>query len=126
MKLYVRRLFGDRSALPDEGYLAAANDFIRIYRDPAARMAFFDTLRHLVTEPPRRFWGLMRRVRVPVLVVWGTADRLVPVRLAARLADALPVAETVLLDGVGHVPQFEAPDDVIRETVRFLGGVDPW
>ena len=126
MQRYVRRLFGDPSVLPEEGYLAAADDFIRIYRDPAARMAFFDTLRHLVTESPRRFWGLMRRVRVPALVVWGTADRLVPVRLATRLAEALPVAETVLLDGVGHVPQFEAPDDVVREAIRFLDGVDPW
>lgn len=117
----VRRLFGDPAALPDEAYLAAADEFIRVYRDPAARMAFLDSLRHLITEPARGLWGRVRKIRVPALVIWGTADRLVPVRLAARLGEALPSAEVMLLPGVGHVPQFEAPDEVRAALLRFLG-----
>jgi pimeloyl-ACP methyl ester carboxylesterase len=123
MQLAVRRLFANPDALPEEGYLAAADEFIRVYRDAAARMAFFDSLRHLVTEPSKAFWGRVRRIRVPALVLWGTADRLVPVRLAPRLADALPEAELVILPEVGHVPQFEVPDDVNREVGRFLLGL---
>ncbi|MBI4261171.1 MAG: alpha/beta fold hydrolase [Actinobacteria bacterium] len=126
MMLAIRRLFGDPSVLPEDGYAAGADEFIRVYRDPAARMAFFDSLRHILTESPKPFWPLMRRVRVPTLIVWGTRDRLVPVRLASRLHDALPSAELTLLPGVGHVPQFEAPIDTNRELVRFLGSVPPW
>lgn len=120
IQMAVRRLFGNPAALPEDGYRAAADEFIRVYRYPAARMAFLDSLRHLVTEPPKAFWARMRRIRLPALVMWGTADRLVPVRLASRLADALPDAELALLPEVGHVPQFEVPDDVNRELGEFL------
>lgn len=120
MQLVVRRLFADPGRLPEGGYLAAADEFIRVYREPAARMAFLDSLRHLVTEPARPFWARIRRVRVPVLILWGGKDRLVPVRLAAKLADALPGAELVVLPGVGHVPQFEVPEETTAALAGFL------
>jgi pimeloyl-ACP methyl ester carboxylesterase/putative sterol carrier protein len=124
MQVAVRRLFGDPSVLPDEGYQAAADEFIRVYRDPAARMAFFGSLRHLVTEAPKPFWAQMRKVRVPALLVWGTADRLVPVRLAPRLAEAMPRSELMVLDGAGHVPQFEATEAVLERMVPFVTSLD--
>jgi pimeloyl-ACP methyl ester carboxylesterase/putative sterol carrier protein len=124
MKAAVRRLMGDPSRLPPAGYDAAAEEFIRIYRAPEARMAFFDSLRHLLIDPPRPFWARMRHVRVPTLIVWGTEDRLVPVRLAPRLADTLPRAELQVLSGVGHVPQFEAPEETTTAVVRFLAGLE--
>jgi pimeloyl-ACP methyl ester carboxylesterase len=125
MQPAIRRLFGNAKALPDAGYAAAADEFVRVYRDPAARVAFFDSLRHLVSEPARPFWARMRRIRVPALVLWGTRDRLVPVRLASRLADTLPAAEMILLPGVGHVPQFEAPAETTGALARFLAAVEP-
>jgi pimeloyl-ACP methyl ester carboxylesterase len=122
MRAAVRRLMGDPSRLPPAGYDAAAEEFIRIYRAPEARMAFFDSLRHLLIEPSRPFWARMRHVRVPTLIVWGTEDRLVPVRLARRLADTLPRAELLVLPGVGHVPQFEAQEETITAVAGFLAG----
>ena len=64
-------LLADPSRLPQAGIQAAAEEFIRIYRDPRARLAFVDSLRHILTEQPKPFWGRMRRVRVPALVVWS-------------------------------------------------------
>jgi len=89
-----------------------------------ARMAFLDSLRHILTEPPRPFWGRVRRVRVPALVVWGEEDRLVPVRLAHRLARELPQAELLVLPRVGHVPQFEAPEETGGAILRFLASIE--
>jgi pimeloyl-ACP methyl ester carboxylesterase len=120
MRLAIKRLVADPSRLPEGGLQAASEEFIRIYREPVARMAFFDSLRHLLTEQPRPFWGHMRRVRVPALVIWGREDRLVPVRLAYKLADALPRGELMVLPGVGHVPQFEAPEETNGAILRFL------
>jgi pimeloyl-ACP methyl ester carboxylesterase len=120
MKRAVRRLMADPSRLPNDGFDAAAGEFIRIYRNPAARMAFFDSLRHILIEPPRPFWARMSRVRVPALVIWGEDDRLVPVRLAYKLKDALPGAELLVLPKVGHVPQFEAPEETAGTLLRFL------
>ncbi len=123
MKVAIRRLMGDPSKLPDAGYDGAAEEFIRIYRTPEARMAFFDSLRHLLTESPRPFWARMRHVRVPVQIVWGTADRLVPVRLAPKLAAELPDAELLVLPRVGHVPQFEATEATNAALTRFIAGL---
>jgi pimeloyl-ACP methyl ester carboxylesterase/putative sterol carrier protein len=124
MKAAVRRLLGDPSKLPESAYQASAEEFIRIYRSPQARMAFFDSLRHLLTEPPKPFWAHMRRVRVPVQIVWGTSDRLVPVRLAPKLAGELPDAQLLVLPRVGHVPQFEATEQTTKALTTFIAGLE--
>jgi fermentation-respiration switch protein FrsA (DUF1100 family) len=47
--------------------------------------------------------ALMPRVRVPVLVIHGTADEVVPFRLGRRLYDLAPGPKTFLaIDGGGH------------------------
>jgi pimeloyl-ACP methyl ester carboxylesterase len=53
------------------------------------------------------------RIRVPVTVIWGDADRLCMVEGADELAGALPQAKIEILEGVGHSPQIEAPDVVV-------------
>jgi pimeloyl-ACP methyl ester carboxylesterase len=56
----------------------------------------------------------------PVRVVWGTGDRLLPWPGAAEgLRRALPGADWVELDGVGHHPQLEAP----LETAELVLGL---
>jgi pimeloyl-ACP methyl ester carboxylesterase len=125
MRLAIRRLLADPSAVPEAGIHGAADEFIRIYRDPLARMAFLDSLRHILTEAPRPFWGRVRRVRTPALVIWGEDDRLVPVRLAHRLARDLAHAELLVLPRVGHVPQFEAPEETNGAILGFLSALTP-
>ena len=55
---------------------------------------------------------MMASVRVPVLLVGGEADRLVPVAAIRQAAARNPGWETVILPGVGHTPQLEVPDAV--------------
>ncbi len=62
----------------------------------------------------------LARIRCPVLIVWGAADRFLPARHAARAARAIPTARSVLLGGIGHSPNWEAPAEVLREIDAFL------
>ena len=63
-------------------------------------------------------------VECPVLVVMGTADpdwvdpRAEGEKVVADLPDGL--GELVVLDGVGHYPHVEAPDEVLALTLPFL------
>lgn len=66
-----------------------------------------------------RYGGVMRRVRVPVLLVHGSEDRLVARAAADAVAAAHPAWEYVVLDGIGHTPQLEAPEE-------FLAVVEGW
>jgi pimeloyl-ACP methyl ester carboxylesterase len=123
MEAALRRLFAHPDRLQPEALATAAEEFIRVYADPRARTAFLASLRQVVTERPGPFWGSMRRVRQPALVVVGDRDRLVPTRLGIRLAEQLPDAELVILSEVGHVPQFEAIDDTLAAITRFVDRV---
>jgi pimeloyl-ACP methyl ester carboxylesterase/putative sterol carrier protein len=120
MEAAVRGLFAHPERLPKEAIAAAADEFIRIYSGPAARLAFASSLRHLVTERPGPFWASMRRVRQPSLVVFGDRDRLVPARFGAELAAHLHDCELHFLHEVGHVPQFEATEQTVRLLSPFL------
>lgn len=59
-----------------------------------------------------------RRISVPTLIVHGAADAIVPVEHARSLAELIPDAELVVLDGVGHVPTMTRPNDVVAAICR--------
>jgi 3-oxoadipate enol-lactonase len=68
--------------------------------------------------------GLLPGIDVPVLVVAGVDDQVVPRAEARALADALPNGELVTLDGTGHLPAFEWPGELARRLLRFLEDVE--
>ena len=71
------------------------------------------------------YWEMMASVRVPVLLIGGEADRLVPAASMRQAAARNPRWETVMLPGVGHTPQLEAPDNVIAAVRDWLGSTTP-
>jgi len=69
----------------------------------------------------RRFHAAMlRNIAVPVLLLHGDADRLVPVSSARATAKANPTWRFVIARGVGHVPQLEAPGWTISQILGWL------
>jgi 2-hydroxy-6-oxonona-2,4-dienedioate hydrolase len=68
--------------------------------------------------------GTLGRADMPVLIVWGKQDRLIPVAYAAGLKAEFPRAEIRVLDGCGHVPMADCPEAFDREVVPFLAGGD--
>jgi pimeloyl-ACP methyl ester carboxylesterase/putative sterol carrier protein len=124
MEVLIRRLFADPGRMPQQAFSAAAEEFIRIYRDPRARVAFLSSLRHIVTERPTTFFSTLRRIRQPTLIIFGAHDRLVAPRLGVRLAQHMPNATLVVLPDVGHVPQFEAKEETLERITAFLAAAE--
>ncbi|WP_051620057.1 alpha/beta fold hydrolase [Haematomicrobium sanguinis] len=61
----------------------------------------------------RRGWrtdlvSRLARLDVPITIVWGAKDRVLPARHLRHAARLLPRAATILLPRVGHLPQIEA------------------
>lgn len=48
-------------------------------------------------------------IDVPVLIIHGEDDQLIPVKDAEAMRDALPTAELVVIPGAGHLPNLEQP-----------------
>ena len=67
----------------------------------------------------------LRDLTLPVRLIWGASDRLVPLDYARRLAAALPDAGLVVLDRCGHVPQREAPARFLAALQGLLHEPDP-
>jgi pyruvate dehydrogenase E2 component (dihydrolipoamide acetyltransferase) len=57
---------------------------------------------------------------VPVTVVWGTADRIIP----AAQAESVPAVACHLLDGAGHMPHMERPAEVQAAIEEAIAGAD--
>jgi pimeloyl-ACP methyl ester carboxylesterase len=59
-------------------------------------------------------------VDVPVLVVWGDADRIADVGYGRAYAEAIPGSEFQLLSETGHLPQLESPDKLRASIESFV------
>jgi pimeloyl-ACP methyl ester carboxylesterase len=59
-------------------------------------------------------------VQVPVLLVWGEDDNLVPVGDADEFERLIPNARKVIFDDTGHVPMLERPESFNDVVVEFL------
>jgi pimeloyl-ACP methyl ester carboxylesterase len=93
-------------------------------RNAAAFLAASRSLMRVVSQR-HRYWEMMASVRVPVLLIGGESDRLVPAAAMRQAADRNPRWATVMLPGVGHTPQLEVPDSVIGTVRDWLGRIIP-
>lgn len=93
------------------------------YRDmllaPGVRRAIVARMEGAVLTDPV---PLLRRIQAPTLLLWGEKDAMIPAGNAADYQRALPDSRLVVLPGLGHVPQEEAPDASVEAVRQFLRG----
>lgn len=138
----VQMCFGRPDEVADRVCALAAREHAWRARLPWVHEATIGTLRGLMNgylrPGPQSFAARAGRVRVPTLVVWGTRDRLVDVRLSQGAAAAFPDARLLVLAGCGHVPQLEEPEATARAMLAMwhsdtvpggsgsvMAGIDP-
>jgi pimeloyl-ACP methyl ester carboxylesterase len=69
--------------------------------------------------------GRLPQIRVPALAVWGAADRMIPPAHGRAYADAIPGGEFRLIADAGHLPQLEAPAELLAAVREFAGQDGP-
>ena len=72
-------------------------------------------------DPDLEKW--LHRVKVPVHILWGADDRLLPSAYAEAWRRGLPASRLTLVERCGHLPHIERADEVARRVGKFLGGV---
>jgi len=91
------------------------------YYAPVAEPAYGRALRAVLRQ--FRFDALAGRldhIAAPTLVLWGEADRLIPITLGRALAGGIPGAAFLSVARAGHSVQEEAPEEVNRLLIHFL------
>jgi pimeloyl-ACP methyl ester carboxylesterase len=64
--------------------------------------------------------GKLSNFQLPVDLVWGASDRLVPLDYAKKLQAQLPHATLTVLERCGHVPQIERPRHLLATLLPLL------
>lgn len=105
--------YGDPARM-SEAEVDRAHDLLRA---PGVRRAILARMAQHVLEDPR---PLLPALTQPLLLLWGEQDRMIPASHAADWTAILPRAELVVLPGLGHVPQEEAPDRSLPPVRAFL------
>jgi pimeloyl-ACP methyl ester carboxylesterase len=61
----------------------------------------------------------LQEVTAPALVVWGTQDRVLSPAAAERYRTAMPNAQVIRMEGIGHLPMVEAPAPAAADYLQF-------
>jgi pimeloyl-ACP methyl ester carboxylesterase len=105
---------------------AAWEGFARL-SDADGRRAFLATTRAVIDVGGQSVTAqdyLADLVDIPVLVVWGTNDMVIPAEHAARAQVAIPGCRVELFDGAGHFPHLDDPDRftlLVRDFIATTG-----
>ena len=62
---------------------------------------------------------MVQKPVVPVQIIWGRDDRIIPVAHAETLQENVPVH---IFDATGHLPHMEKSAEVNRLIARFIDG----
>lgn len=119
---------GDRfleSAWHDPSLLAANPEIIDGYRKPL-RVENWDKAlwKHTQASQAPDLADRLDLIRVPVQVITGDDDQIVPTESSIQLAEDIPGARLAVLENCGHVPQEECPEAFMEAVNNFIQSLE--
>lgn len=64
----------------------------------------------------------LSRIRAPTLIIWGEYDSVIPLLIGEKLGQLLSHAAFVVIEGAGHNPMWDRPEQFNRVVTDFLEG----
>jgi pimeloyl-ACP methyl ester carboxylesterase len=96
--------------------------------DPTRRAAFVATVRSVIGIGGQRVKAgerLYLAEAVPVLIIWGARDPLIPSHHGENAHRSIPGSRLEVFEGVGHLPQLEAPSRFVAVLEAFMDETEP-
>jgi pimeloyl-ACP methyl ester carboxylesterase len=103
--------------LPGPVARAMALDFV-------ARRAMNEKILDEIIEDALDLTDRLPQIDVPTLVLWGDRDRLIDLSAARVYHQAIPRARLVVMHGIGHCPQVEAPRATARRILETVAAAE--
>jgi pimeloyl-ACP methyl ester carboxylesterase len=109
----VRNVYGDPAKVTPE--------LIDRYYEITLRQGNRDALgARFKQSPGGEHVELIKQIRQPTLILWGSQDRLIPPDNAEHFKQDIVGSQLVVFDGLGHVPQEEGPARTVAALKTFL------
>jgi pimeloyl-ACP methyl ester carboxylesterase len=104
-----QRMARDTKSLPDDELVLMARS-----RESTGRYAWSPYMHN------PKLKGRLHRVRIPTLLLWGEADRIVKPEYGRAYAAQIPGAQFALVENAGHFPHLEQPNAVAHRIQDFV------
>jgi len=106
IRAWAKQAYVDRDRVTDE--------LVAILSRPAYDHSADRALRAMVNSPSGKFTAkaALPHLQIPMLLIWGKQDQMVPPTLALLFAKLNPAMTVVELDQAGHCPHDETPERV--------------
>ncbi len=105
------------SMMNDERFCQWWSTYIRMGASPGAALALTKMNAEIDIRP------ILSTIRVPTLVIHRTGDTCLKVEEGRYLAERIPGAKFVELDGIDHLPFVGDQDSILDEVEEFLTGM---
>ncbi|KAG2449473.1 hypothetical protein HYH02_005618 [Chlamydomonas schloesseri] len=115
----LQMVYVDHSSVDDDLVTSIENPA----KDPAASEVFF-LVSHSTRGPPRYVDGLLQRLQVPLLLLWGDKDPWITPARAQKIINLYPSAVKVGLNS-GHCPHDDTPAEANAALINWLSGLPP-
>lgn len=96
--------------------------------DPETRAAFVHTLRAAVDPAGQRARATDRlylATQLPLLIIWGARDRIIPVSHGRRAHELVPGSRLEVFERSGHFPHLDEPDRFARTLRDWIATTEP-
>jgi pimeloyl-ACP methyl ester carboxylesterase len=117
-----------RSKLPGAHDLSEVADIYNSFRDPRARAAIRHVVRSVVDMRGQIVTMVDRAYltqAMPMLVIWGSDDVVIPVKHAENVARIAPGAVVEVIPNSGHFPHKDHPERFVKIVNTFVRATQP-
>tara|TARA_B110000046_G_C13017533_1_gene409531 strand:+ start:1544 stop:2449 length:906 start_codon:yes stop_codon:yes gene_type:complete len=113
----VKQAFGDSDKVTDK----LQQRYFDLTMRQGNREALVNVFRTMKEQSTNEHLGdRIKDVETPTLLMWGSEDEWVPLSIMQKFHQTLPNSQTIVYEGVGHMPMEELPVQTSRDAHSFF------
>ena len=113
----VKQAFGDSDKVTDK----LQQRYFDLTMRQGNREALVNVFRTMKEQSKNEHLGdRIKDIETPTLLMWGSEDEWVPLSIMQQFHQALPNSQTIVYEGVGHMPMEELPVQTSRDAHSFF------
>ncbi len=110
------KTFYNKSRITDE----MIDVYMGFLKQPGGVPALITTIEQIFANDTEDFHRLLKTIRIPVLIIWGREDPIIPLSVGEKLKEDIPHANWLIIPECGHNPHEERPSEVIQGIKQFI------
>jgi pimeloyl-ACP methyl ester carboxylesterase len=116
VKQMLKKVFSDQTKITE----AMIRQYTTYLKSPGAYYALRQTAKQIIPANVDEIIDQTVNLKIPVLIIWGEDDRILPLESGQRLHEDIKNSELVIIPGSGHDPHEEKPAETIQAITDFL------